>query len=116
MILKTFTHEDDRRILTEWIQDISVKSVKSIYVKEKSILGNHYHNKKDEIFYIQNGKGICILKTPHGKILKRQWMFEGECIYVPKGTVHSFEMFAGSILLEAATEPYNHEDEIPFVE
>ena len=114
MKLQTYRHEDKRRTLIEWIKDIPVRSIKTIYVKEKLPLGVHYHKNKDEVFYLQQGKGIMYLKSAHDSQAKmsREWIFEGECIYVPRGTIHVFELFPGSILLEAATEPFNEHDEI----
>ncbi len=106
----TIKHEDKRRTLIEWIKDFPVKSMKTIYVKEKSDLGNHYHLKKDEIFFIAKGKGICILTTKTNQT--REWLFEGDCVFVEKGTIHTFTMYPDSILLEAATEPYDPIDEI----
>lgn len=117
MNLRTFSHEDDRRTLVEWIKDIPVKCLKTIYVKSNAPLGDHYHNNKDEIFYVAKGKGVYKIREPRkNSKIYRQWIYEGECIKVDRGLVHTFEMQPGSILLEAATEPYNHEDEIPFVE
>ncbi len=117
MKLQTYKHEDNRRTLVEWIDNIPVKCVKTIFVKEKIPLGNHYHNNKDEIFYLLKGKGVCTLKTRAVKPkITRDWMFEGDCILVPRGVIHRFELFPDSILLEAATEPYNHEDEIQVFE
>ncbi len=113
MKLQTYRHDDKRRTLIEWVKDIPIRCIKTIHVKEKLPLGKHYHNNKDEIFYLQKGKGIMYLKSAHDCKAKvsREWIFEGECIYVPRGTIHIFELMPESILLEAATEPYN--DEIP---
>lgn len=110
MNLPTIRHEDKRRLLIEYVKDIPVKNLKVLYVKEKLPLGNHYHLKKDEIFYLLKGKGTVVLTTD--KTYSRQWMFEGECILVPRGTIHTFTLYPGSILLEAATEPYDPVDEI----
>lgn len=107
---KVNKHEDHRRRLDEWIDNIPVKSVKTIYVREKAALGNHYHDKKDEIFYVAKGKGNYVLTT--SKSYQRGWLFEGEALFVKRGTIHTFTMWPDSILLEAATEPYDPLDEI----
>lgn len=109
---KVNKHEDKRRTLHEWIENTPVKCVKTIYVKERMPLGNHYHLKKDEIFYLAKGKGFYVLTNRSTKSYFREWMFEGDCVFVPRGTIHTFELFPGSILLEAATEPYDPIDEI----
>lgn len=106
----TIRHEDNRRVLVEWVKDLPIRCIKTIFVKDDSPLGNHYHLKKDEVFYLLKGKGTVILTTKTNQT--RQWMFEGECIFVPRGTIHTFNLFPDSILLEAATEPYDPVDEI----
>lgn len=106
----TVRHEDNRRTLIEWIKDLPIKCIKTIYVKEKIGLGNHYHLKKDEVFFLAKGKGTYMLTTANS--YKREWIFEGDCVFVPRGTIHTFLLYPDSILLEAATEPYEPSDEI----
>lgn len=114
MRLQTYRHEDKRRTLTEWVKDIPIRCVKTIHVKEKIPLGRHYHDNKDEIFYLLKGRGRMFLKSAHkhDALLHKSWVFEGDCIYVQRGTIHVFELLPDSILLEAATESYNEKDEI----
>jgi len=108
--MKINKHEDARRILHEWVDGDCVKSVKTIYVKGKVSLGNHYHLNKDEYFYMARGKANYVLTGD--KFYKRGWIFEGEGIKVTKGIIHTFIVYPDSILLEAATEVYNPIDEI----
>jgi mannose-6-phosphate isomerase-like protein (cupin superfamily) len=99
-------HEDDRRILIEWVRDYPVKFCKAIIIKSGNEIGNHYHLKKEEIFYLLKGSGTADLDGV------TQDFKEGDCIFIPKGQLHAFKLKKGSILLGAATEPYNPEDEI----
>ena len=114
MKLQTYRHDDKRRTLIEWVKDTPIRSIKTILVKEKIPLGRHYHDNKDEIFYLLKGRGRMFLKSAHDSkaVLHKSWVFEGDCIYVQRGTIHVFELLPDSILLEAATEPYNEKDEI----
>lgn len=105
MKLETFYHEDDRRILAEYIQDIPTRTSKAIFIKEDSILGNHYHNYKDDIFFLLKGSGTITLN----EITKP--FKSGDCMLVKAGTVHSLNLKKGSILLESSTLPYAKEDE-----
>jgi len=117
MNLPIIKHEDNRRILTEWISNTPVKRCKVIETKVKCTLGKHYHNKCDSFFYMLKGKTQYSLLEPNTKkVLKRDWLFEGEGISVSKGIVHVFNMFPNTIMLEAATEPYDKEDEIQITE
>lgn len=112
MNLPVTRHEDDRRILTEWVKDIPMKRLKVLETKNRCVLGKHYHNKSDSVFYILKGKGVCTLKSLGSKGMSRQWLFEGECIFVPRGVIHTFELSKDTIMLEAASEPYDGSDEI----
>ena len=100
-------HEDNRRILTEWIADFPISTIKILEVKEDCELGNHYHNKKQDLFFLLKGSGRYKIGDRDGTIS------EGEDeIALPKEP-HTFWLTKGSILLEASTTPYNKQDEIP---
>ena len=47
--------------------------------------GLHYHEREDEWFYIVEGRVSFFLNGP--------WtdMFPGDCVYAPRGSVHSFK-------------------------
>lgn len=118
MNLPTIRHEDDRRVLTEYISNIPFKRAKVIETKRKCVLGKHYHNNNDSVFYMLKGKGICTLKSIRraDAPIKRQWLFEGDCIFVPREIIHRFELFPDTILLETASEPFDPNDEIQVTE
>lgn len=98
-------HEDDRRILVEWLKDFPVKSCKVLVAKDDCEVGNHHHKIKDEIFYLLKGKGTVTLNG------ESETIKEGDVIYVPKDTIHSFVLEKDSILLGAGTKPYDPDDE-----
>lgn len=110
-------HEDERRVLTEWIKDIPFKRCKVLEMKQKSVVGNHYHMNNDSIFYVLKGRGKYILQSiePRSKKIIG-WIFEGDCIFVPREIIHTFTLLSGTIMLEACSEPYDEKDEIPIFE
>jgi mannose-6-phosphate isomerase-like protein (cupin superfamily) len=113
MKLQVNKHEDNRRTLTEWISDLSVKRCKIIEVKEDGMeLGNHYHLKNDSVFYLFKGGGHWVLNNIEGNNETFDTFKEGDCLFVPRGVVHTFGLSKGSIMMEASTEPYDKEDEI----
>lgn len=116
MQLTPIRHEDDRRILTEYISDIPFKRAKVIEAKGKVTVGNHYHEKNDSVFYILKGKARMSLypyyQKKHEARPTVRWLFQGDCELVRMGTVHIFEMYPDTIMLETATEPYDKTDEI----
>lgn len=99
-------HEDQRRVLIEWVQDYAIRACKVAIIKEDLELGNHYHKNKDEIFYLLSGGGEIELDG------KRSSIKEGDKVFIPRGTRHSFWLTKGSILLGAGTEPFDPNDEI----
>lgn len=95
-----------------------MKRSKVIIVKKKSVIGKHYHNNSDSVFYFLKGKAVCTLKSSHKSDAPstREWLFEGDCVFVPRGVIHTFQVWPETVILESATEPYNYEDEIPVTE
>lgn len=114
MELKPTIHSDERRDLIEWVKDIPFKRAKVLKAKTKSKLGCHYHEKSDSVFYVLEGKARYTFTDMDTKKKETGWMFEGDCEFVPRRVVHTFEVWPGTILLESATEPYEKQDEIPF--
>lgn len=103
--LSTQLHEDERRLLIEWVKDFPVKNCKALIVKEKVPLGDHYHKNKEEIFYLLCGAGEVILdgiSTP---------LVFNDIVHVKRGVRHTFLLESGSILLEAGTEPFDPTDD-----
>jgi hypothetical protein len=101
-----FRHEDARRCLIEMTPG-EFRACKVAIVKERSILGDHFHALKDERFLLVAGHAICV------EIGGATWThvdapFEWN---VPRGTYHAFDLAEGSILVGTATEEFNAEDE-----
>ena len=103
--LPVTTHEDERRTLIEWVKDFPVRSCKVVITKSPQSIGNHYHKNKDEIFYLLKGSGEF---TQDGETSS---LNEGDVVYVPAGSEHSFKLSEGAILLGAATKPFDENDE-----
>jgi len=102
-------HEDNRRILTEWIANFPITTVKILEVKEDCELGNHYHNIKQDFFYLLKGMGTYRIGDVYGEIS------EGQSLTALPKEAHTFYLTKGSILLEASTTPYNKNDEIQII-
>lgn len=105
MKLPIFKHEDDRRLLVEYVHDIPTRNIKVLYIKQDSVLGKHYHKLKDDIFYLIKGSGKYILDEIEENFV------EGDSFYVPRGVTHTLKMKAGSIIIESSSEPYEKGDE-----
>lgn len=101
-------HEDDRRVLYDWTEG-DIKSSKALIVKDdKSEIGAHKHNDRDEEFLLLKGRFIfmqidqevmCDIPAPFYIMVKR-------------GVYHSFVCEKESILLCASTAAYDKTDEI----
>ncbi len=102
-----FKHEDNRRILIEWATG-SFKECKVAIMKQDGVLGDHWHANKDEQFLLLQGRASKIV------IGNRTWTAEPACsevFFVPRNTYHAFHLDRGSVLLGAATELYDKDDE-----
>ena len=100
-------HDDDRRTLLE-MSPGDFKVCKAVVVKQRSILGLHKHEHKDERFMLVQGLAHAVQigeETWLGIQAPYEWI-------VPRGVWHAFELEAGSILVGTATELYNPDDEI----
>ena len=100
-------NKDERRTIHDFASG-DFKQVKVVYVTEEIAIGNHYHRNKDEVFFLATGK---FLELQVGNTL----LFNVDAPYrieVPKLTYHRFVCEKGSILIGAATELHDDEDEI----
>lgn len=100
-------HEDDRRVLYDWAEG-SFKSAKAVIIKQESVIGDHYHNNKDEEFFLLQGKFKVLFVAGSLDTVDQ----DAPCyVYVPRGAYHRFVLDPGSILLGTATEPFDKHDE-----
>ncbi len=81
-------------------------------MKENGVLGDHWHAKKDEVFLLLSGSaGLVVIGEEHwggtpGSPVLAPYRWE-----VPRGTYHAFHLAKGSVILGAATEIYDKDDE-----
>lgn len=101
------THDDPRRTLYDWAEG-DFKSCKVVIVKEEIAIGDHYHLKKEEQFFLISGmfkelnlgdRVLLDVKAPYKVI-------------VPPGLYHKFICTPGSIIVGVATEVFDPNDEI----
>lgn len=108
------TSSDERRDLYEIEFPSGESSLKIVVAKKDCRLGNHYHKLKDEEFTLFAGTadmliGASGLHTWSGS----EWLGMPlmQRIFVPRGTYHSFELSAGSILLGYCSKSYDPTDD-----
>ena len=92
-------HSDDRRDLR------SFPEAKLITVKKDCTLGAHYHAKKTELFILSEGSGTLVLEAEaiHMEI--------GSVYTVNPGTLHTFKLRAGSVLVGLNSHAYDPSDD-----
>ena len=94
-------HEDERRLLVEWGIGENWKVCKTIFIKEDTTLGNHFHKVKTECFMLVSGSGF--FNDSPMKIGK-------EYIVLP-GNEHHFVLIKGSVLIGLCTHEYDKSDD-----
>lgn len=100
-------HEDNRRTIYDWVNG-DFKACKVLYIHEPISVGNHYHLKKDEHFFLVKGKFLEMQ-------LGDSTLYDLEAPYIVnvwRGTYHRFICEPGSILVGVATAEYDIDDEI----
>jgi GDPmannose 4,6-dehydratase len=95
------THSDDRRDLT------SFPEAKLIAVKKDTVIGRHYHMRKEEKFILSEGEGVLHLGTP-AQIVPMQI---GQIYSVKPGQYHEFHLKRGSVLVGLNSHPYDPSDD-----
>ena len=101
-----FKHEDERRTLVEVIEDLPIRAVKVLTAKEGCVVGDHYHTKKMEWFYLVSGSGTFEIGKEKGDLKTN------ELYACPPQVIHTFWLTEGSVLLGLASEPFDPNDEI----
>lgn len=96
---------DHRRALSEFGSGGSWKVCKYLEITEDCSIGNHYHNNKDEAFFLARGEATLQLG-------KTTYQIEAPCyILVPRETYHIFDIAKGSILIGLASEEHDPNDD-----
>ena len=101
-----FKHEDDRRSLIE-LTNGEYKACKVVVAKRDCVLGDHYHQGKDERFLLVMGHATEVVlgdEVLRGVESPAEWR-------VPRGTYHRFTLTAGSVLVGVMSEAFNHADD-----
>jgi len=106
-------HEDGRRVIAEMNSTGADFSVQRFVIKEKIALGNHYHDKKEEVFVILKGSGEITLMDDAAQ--KTFAVKEGDVIFVPRGTGHTFVLEPGSEMICFSTSAFDKDDFHPWM-
>lgn len=96
-------HEDERRALQSFPEG------KLIRVKKDTMIGGHYHLKKDELFILSEGEAILTLGKAWGREVMP--MEIGKVYIVQAGEPHWFNLKAGSVLIGLNSRPYDPSDD-----
>ena len=100
-------HDDKRRTLYDYASG-NFKSAKVVVAKEAIPVGDHYHKKKDEIFFLLQGNFIELIV---GEDVRRN-IPAPYIVVVKRGVYHKFILEPGSILCGVATEEFDINDEL----
>lgn len=97
--------EDDRRKLSEFGNGGNWKVCKVLEMKEDSWIGNHYHKKKDEMFYLMKGTGTFVIGN------RTYNEFAPYSVLVSRDTYHAFKLAKDSVLICLASEEHDPKDD-----
>jgi GDPmannose 4,6-dehydratase len=92
-------HADDRRTL------YSFPEAKLIEIKKDTVIGRHYHEKKEEKFILSSGAGEMRVNG------SRVAMEIGKIYTVKPGEYHEFHLKEGSVMVGLNSQPYDPSDD-----
>lgn len=95
------THSDERRDLR------SFPEAKLIKVKKDTVIGRHYHMRKEEKFILSEGEGVLHLGMP-SEIVPMQ---VGRIYSVKPGQYHEFHLKRGSVMVGLNSHAYDPSDD-----
>lgn len=91
---------DSRRTLSHLLTD-TIRDINHYEAKKGAVLGNHYHKKTDEYFYIT--RGSCLVRAGKSdKVFNRGAMF-----VIRPQIMHSIECLTDLEFLTFLTEPFD---------
>ena len=106
--------DDDRRTIHEEDNLDAQSSTQAFLVKAGGLpLGNHYHAKKTEIFFVIEGSVERLITASDGGTGPTEefsLLQAGTMIVMPPGVAHTFFLSPGSKMICYATERFNQAD------
>lgn len=79
-------------------------------LKKGQFRGNHYHEKKEEVFYIVTGKIRAVFVDLDTSEREEQVLTKGDKIYVPTRVGHIFHGLEDTTVVEYSRQYYDKED------
>lgn len=110
-------HTDSRRAIFEF-NGQSFSFQKFIISDGSKPVGNHFHKRKKETFFILEGGGIVAL-CPQNDLSKKE-VFKvsaGTIIYIEQEIAHTFWLESGTVMVNFSSMPFdqNDQDLSPFI-
>jgi len=85
----------------------NIKEWSFIVTNKDSIRGNHFHKEFDEYILFVQGSGLYLELDVTGSVIDIVYMDVGDCIYIPKLTIHTFEPFEDSKAVALLTKEWD---------
>ena len=107
IIKPNFEHKDQRGVLREVVRGKQWKQLNEYERKKGSIVGNHYHKKLEEFFYIIRGKAqVRIENITTGKT-EDFIVSAGEAFNVSINEVHALKFLEGTIFIPILSKDFD---------
>lgn len=76
---------------------------KLLFVRKDEVLSLQFHNAKDEVLYLHEGRVVFEIGEPGQEVLDEEVVTPGRAFRMTPGTVHRMRALEDSTLLEAST-------------
>ena len=108
-------HSDNRRTLKQLVTT-DIKQVNAFKVTKGSILGNHYHEKTYEYFYVMKGSFLVMIKNPGSLKASSKILNKDSFFMVAPNTAHNLEALTNGEFMTFLTRPYSKIDKDTFLD
>lgn len=106
-------HEDSRRYLIdlELPADPNFRLKIVVAKSKKTLLGDHYHKQKTEIFKLLHGRATAYTRNVDDITHSVKYMKEGDILAIYPNTIHKFVLPKGAILMCHADKSFDPSDD-----
>lgn len=117
LIKPVFEYEDERGVLREITRDPVWRQLNQQDRVKGSIVGNHYHKKMRELFYMIDGKILVKLQNIQTNIKEELIVKKGDIFIINPFEAHALCMLENSSFLVLLSEKFDdtNKDIHPFV-
>lgn len=92
-----------------WITNTEKYCGKLLFIKQGRYCSFHWHEKKDEVLYVQQGKLWFTYKLPNSEAIMFKKLEVGHAFHVEPFVKHQMEAIEDTLILEFSTQHFDED-------